>query len=428
MPKRPINPPLEEADKSICLFKSDLVEYDAVISTCANQTVVSNGSLINQWTNNNRNYFHYASEELMDNEFVFTSSEYEVAKDQYEGIKIEVFYDKKHPKNIQRMIKGVKRSLDYCTKNFCPYPYRFLRIVEIPKYVHFGARSQPTIFTWQEEAGFISNLEKPGEIDRVFAICTHEMAHQWWAYIVKPAFAEGAELVTETMAMYVEVMCLEKEYGKKISRKFLRKEMDDYLSRRKKDTKGERPLMRSFAYQYYLNYPKSSVLMYALQDYIGENRVNRALKNIVEEYGHRDDNFATSLDFVNAFKETAPDSMKYIVSDLFEFITLWDNEANSATYEELKDGKYKVHLNVSTHKFRSDSIGNQTEIPINDYIWIGVLGENDDELYLRKHKFMRNVSDIEIIVEKKPAKAGIDPYAILIDRERENNLVKISKM
>ena len=35
---------------------------------------------------------------------------------------------------------------------------------------------------------------------------------------------------------------------------------------------------------------------------------------------------------------------------------------------------------------------------------------------------------IEIIVEKKPAKAGIDPYAILIDRERENNLVKISKM
>ena len=428
LPKRPINPPLEEADKSICLFKSDLVEYDAVISTCANQTVVSNGSLINQWTNNNRNYFHYASEELMDNEFVFTSSEYEVAKDQYEDIKIEVFYDKKHPKNIQRMIKGVKRSLDYCARNFCPYPYRFLRIVEIPKYVHFGARSQPTIFTWQEEAGFISNLEKPGEIDRVFAICTHEMAHQWWAYIVKPAFAEGAELVTETMAMYVEVMCLEKEYGKKISRKFLKKEMDDYLSRRKKDTKGERPLMRSFAYQYYLNYPKSSVLMYALQDYIGENHVNRALKNIVEEYGHRDDNFATSLDFVNAFKETAPDSMKYIVSDLFEFITLWDNEANSATYEELKDGKYKVHLNVSTHKFRSDSIGNQTEIPINDYIWIGVLGENDDELYLRKHKFMRNVSDIEIIVEKKPAKAGIDPYAILIDRERENNLVKISKM
>jgi len=427
LPERPKNPPLEEADRSTCLFENDLTEYDAIISTSKSQRVVSNGSLIRQWTENDRNYFHYKSEDPMDNEFVFASSEYEIAADEYAGIKIEVYYDKKHPDNVQRMIRGVKRSFDYCTRNFCPFPYRFIRIAEIPSYVDFGARSQPTLFTWSENAGFISNLEDPKEIDMVFGICTHEMAHQWWAYIVRPAYAEGAEILTETMAMYVEAMCLEQEYGKDISRKFLKDEMQRYLARRKKDITGERPLMRSYADQYYLNYPKSTVLMYALQDYIGEDRVNEALRKIVQEYGHREDIFPTSLDLVNAFKGVTPDSLQYLLTDLFETITLWENEAKSASYAELDDGKYKVSLEVSTHKFRADSIGNQTEIPIDDYIDIGVLGENDEELYLRKHKLTHNQSDIEIILDKKPVRAGIDPYLILIDRERENNLIGVKR-
>jgi hypothetical protein len=427
LPGRSDNPSLEEVDRSICLFQNDLTEYEAIISTSKSQKVVSNGSLIRQWTENDRSYFHYKSEGPMDNEFVFASSEYEVKRDEYEGIKIEVYYDQKHPDNVQRMTRGVKRSFDYCTKNFCPFPYRFIRIAEIPNYVDFGARSQPTLFTWSENAGFISNLEDPKEIDMVFGICTHEMAHQWWAYIVRPAYAEGSEMLTETMSMYVEVMCLEKEYGKNISRKFLKEEMNRYLARRKKDVAGERPLMRSYAAQYYLNYPKSTVLMYALQDYIGEDYVNRALKKVVEEYGHREDVFPTSLDVVNAFKTVTPDGLQYLITDLFETITLWENEAKSASYVVLDDGKYKVSLEVSTHKFHADSIGTQTEIPIQDYIDIGVFGENGEELYLKKHRLTQNESDIEIIVDKKPVRSGIDPYVILIDRERDNNLVTVTR-
>jgi hypothetical protein len=33
----------------------------------------------------------------------------------------------------------------------------------------------------------------------------------------------------------------------------------------------------------------------------------------------------------------------------------------------------------------------------------------------------------EIIVDKKPVKAGIDPYVILIHRERDNNLVQVKR-
>ena len=94
---------------------------------------------------------------------------------------------------------------------------------------------------------------------------------------------------------------------------------------------------------------------------------------------------------------------------------------------ELDDGKYEVALEISSHKFRADSIGEQTEIAIEDYIEIGVFGENEEELYLKKHKLTESESDIEIIVDKKPIRAGIDPYVILIDRDRDNNLIDVRR-
>ena len=132
-------------------------------------------------------------------------------------------------------------------------------------------------------------------------------------------------------------------------------------------------------------------------------------------------------DNVGAFKAVTPDSLRYFITDLFETITLWENEAKSASYVKLDDGKYKVTLEISTHKFRADSIGNQTEVPIEDFVDIGVLGENDEELYLKKHQLTQNESDIEILVDRKPVCAGIDPYLILIDRERDNNLVEVKR-
>jgi hypothetical protein len=31
------------------------------------------------------------------------------------------------------------------------------------------------------------------------------------------------------------------------------------------------------------------------------------------------------------------------------------------------------------------------------------------------------------MVDKKPVRAGIDPYVVLIDRERDNNLVEVKE-
>jgi ABC-2 type transport system permease protein len=124
------------------------------------------------------------------------------------------------------------------------------------------------------------------------------------------------------------------------------------------------------------------------------------------------------------YKFTSTSFPQHVITDLFETITLYDNRVVSASGEQQENGTYKVKLKIFSRKLRADSQGKETEIPVNDYMYIAVLDKNGQELYLKKHKIDRQEMEIEIIVDKEPDKAGIDPFFILIDRDRGNNLVK----
>lgn len=402
----------------------DLVVYEAVISTDRLQTAVTNGDLIESWSENDRNYFHFKNDFPINNTLIIHSGEFQVAKETHKDLNIEVYYNKNHAYNIQRIMDGIKSAYDYCSLNYSPYAYKNLRVVEVPNCWAFlrGALSTPTNFSWCEDEGFIDDLQNESSPDFVFPIAAHEMAHQWWGYTVRPATVQGAEFIVETMAMWVQVMCMKQEQGLEKTREYLKYEMSDYLRSRSSETYEEQPLIKSEG-QGYLIYRKGVLAMFALQDYIGEKAVNAALKSIVREFGFKDAPYPTSLDLLEAFRSVTPDSLQYVITDLFENITLYENEAEAATYTKLANGKYIVTLTISSQKFIIDGTGFSNEIQVNDNINIAIFGENNEELYLKKHKINETRTTFDIIVDKKPKKAGIDPYFILIDRNLENNTV-----
>jgi hypothetical protein len=170
--------------------------------------------------------------------------------------------------------------------------------------------------------------------------------------------------------------------------------------------------------------------MYALRDYIGEDRLNSALRSFLEKNRYASAPFPDTRGFVSALREVTPPDMQYLITDLFETITLFDNKTSSATYTETPDHKYKVVLTVDAHKLRADGLGKETEIPLNDLVDIGVftgLGEKQAPLYLEKRRITQKTSKIELVVDKKPDRAGIDPYNKLIDRNPEDNSMVVSK-
>ena len=74
--------------------------------------------------------------------------------------------------------------------------------------------------------------------------------------------------------------------------------------------------------QMHIHYGKGSVILYALQDYIGEDKVNTAMRHFLEEYKYRKPPYPNSLDFLRHLEPQVPDSLKYLINDWFKEITL----------------------------------------------------------------------------------------------------------
>ncbi len=241
------------------------------------------------------------------------------------------------------------------------------------------------------------------------------------------ANAQGSALMVESMAEYSALTVMEKKYGPTHAQKFLRHELDRYLRGRSGEQKKEQPLFRT-ENQAYIHYNKGALALYALRDYIGEDAMNRALRAYLQNHAHETAPYSTARDFLRYLRAETPDTLQYVITDLFETITLFDNRAEEATVTRRDDGRYAVNLVLSARKVRADSIGNEQEIPLADYIDIGVFGEREQgnalgrPLYLRKHRITEPRTTVEIIVDEEPRKAGIDPYNKLIDRAPTDNV------
>jgi ABC-2 type transport system permease protein len=430
----PVNDSLARMNNYIT-SDSDWIDFECVVSTSPDQIAIAPGYLLKEWEENGRKYYHYKMDSKILNFYSFLSARYKVRRDKCKDLStgkdvaIEIYYQKGHEYNLDRMIAGIKKSLDYYTKNFSPYQHRQVRIIEFPRYATF-AQSFPNTIPFSEGIGFIAKIDAndPESIDYPFYVTAHEVAHQWWAHQVIGGNVQGSTVMSETMSQYSALMVMEKEFGKPAMKKFLKYEMNNYLRGRATEGKKERPLILC-ENQQYIHYNKGSVVMYALKDYIGEDSLNAALARYIKKVAFQEPPYTNSMEFLSFIKAATPDSLKYIINDMFETITLYENKAGKCSYTKTEDGKYWVKFTVESKKMKADSIGKMKDVPVNDWIDIGIFGtkestdgkKQETELYLQKRKIDKNKMEFEIIVNDEPVKVGIDPYNKLIDRTPDNN-------
>jgi ABC-2 type transport system permease protein len=430
-------PPLERNCTDDCRENylgghSDWVDVDTVISTSTDQIAIAPGSLVRQWQEGGRNYYEYRLDHPSMNFYSFISADYQVAREDWNGIKLEIYYIKEHPWNVPRMMNSIKKSLDYYTKNFGPYMHKEARVIEFPRIQGRFAQSFPGTMPYSESIGFIANISKPDDVDFVFYVVAHEIGHQWWAHQVIGANMEGATLLSETLSQYSALMVMEKEYGRDMMRKFLSYEMDNYLRSRGAERLKERPLLTVEANQGYVHYRKGSVVLYYLKEMIGEEAVNRALRKVIHQYAYAPPPYPTSYALVDALREETPPNLQYLIKDLFEDITLFSNRTLQAQAQKRRDGKYDVTINVEARKFKADAKGNETEVPVDDWIDIGAFAKPakdrkyGDTLYRERVHITQKKSSFTFVTASLPEKAGIDPFSLLIDRVPDDNLKDVT--
>lgn len=402
---------------------SDWVQFETTVSTREDQIAIAPGYLQREWTEDGRRYFHYKMDAPVLGFFSYSSADYVVARDRWKDVDIEIYYDAHHGYNVERMIDAVKKSLDYYTSHFGPYQHRQVRILEFPAYAAY-AQAFPNTIPVSESAGFIARLVSDDDFDYVFNTTAHEVAHQWWAHQVIGAGAQGATLLSESLAEYSSLMVMEKEYGPERMRRALRYELDAYLRGRGRESDREMPLML-VENQKYIHYNKGSLVFYALRDYIGEKALNRALARYLRDFAFSGPPYSSSRDLLEYLRRETPPELEYLLEDMFETITLYANRAVSASATPHGDGSWIVSLSVEARKLRADGVGVETEIPMNDWIDIGVFDEDGNPLLLEKQRVSGPEMQFEFSVGGRPAQAGIDPYHKLIDREPEDNVLNV---
>ncbi len=428
LPPKDELPDLDDAQarmQNLIRADADYVSFDATISTSPDQIAIAPGLLVRQWTENGRHYFQYRTEKPILDFFNISSGRYQVRRDQWKDVALEIYYHPGHEYDLDAMVKGMKASLEYCSTNFGPYPHHVLRILEFPRYEEF-AQSFPNTIPYSEGIGFIARVDPSDkeDVDYPFYVTAHEVAHQWWAHLVVPARVQGMAFVDETMAQYSALMVMKHSLPESQMKRFLKYELDRYLAGRTFERKRERPLMRVES-QDYTYYRKGSVAMYALQDLIGEDRLNAALREYVDRVRGTGPPYQTARDLLAVFRKATPPEYSYVIEDLFETITLYDNRALTATATKLPSGAYEVHVHVTAKKMRGGDDGRETEVPMNDFIDGGAVDDQGEISHLERRRVGSGPSDIVFQMPTQPAKAGLDPLYKLIDRTPDDNLVAV---
>jgi ABC-2 type transport system permease protein len=426
---RPLFRSLDDVEARQGSIGEESIAFEAVVGTGEDQIAVAPGALRRTWTESGRRYFHYSTDAPIGNEYAFLSADYAVQEGQWKDpagsgqvVAIRIFHQPGKTTNVDRMLRSVRASLDYYTEQFRPYPHHHIYLVERPGH-GMGMHADASMITFTEAFSLLNPEGNPRGPDLPFSVVAHEVAHQWWGSYLAHTRVEGAVLLSETLAQYSAYQVVKKTYGQEQLRRLLLSE------RREEDetprTRADVPLLRATTDRFH-RYRKGPWAMYALSEYVGEERVNRALRRLLAK--HRSGALLTSLDLYRELQAVTPGSLQDLLHDLFEANTFWELETRRATAEQTDAGTWRVTLDVRARKVIVDEAGVETEVSMNDWVEVGVFasaekGETSGKpLYVQKHRVRSGQQTVTVTVPRKPVRAGIDPHHLLIDLEMDDNV------
>ncbi|RST30686.1 aminopeptidase [Sphingomonas ginkgonis] len=413
-------------------IRTDWVTSDIRFSTAAGQTPIAPGNRVSDVTADGRRTARFVSTAPIQNFFSIQSSDYRVARREHNGIALEVFYHRGHDENVARMLTAMGNALDYYRAHFGPYQFNYARIIEFPGYQSFAQAFAGTM-PYSETIGFNANTTDPTKIDFTSYVVAHEMAHQYWAHQEAGADMQGATMTTETLAQYSALMVMKRMYGADKIRRFLKYELDNYLSNRKGEVVEEVPLER-VENQGYIHYRKGAVAMYLLQERLGEAAVDRALSRFVAKWRFKGPPYPRSTDLIAEFRAEAktPADQK-LIDDLFGRITLYDLKLVDATTRKVAGG-WQTALTVSAAKTYASGKGEETRAALNEPVAIGLFTARpglgafapSDVVLMGRQQLRSGTQRFLLISRQKPSFAGIDPYNTYIDRNSDDNVKEVT--
>jgi len=405
-------------------YDYEFINLDAIVSTSGDQTAIGQGDLIKRWSSEGRNYFHYKTDRPVPFRFAFSSAQYELKKEFYKNISIEIYYDPRHSVNVNRLIAETKKTLEYCESNFGAFPHHIIRFAEVSSFAEgFAATSYPTTIYMKENQGFYANA---GQNDHAIAevinqLAGHELSHQWWGCSqLSPEYKEGAWLLSETLAKYTELTLYEKAYGHKAALEKVRLHLDIYLSNR--SFSKETPLYKTSFETPHLAYDKGLVIMYQLRNLIGENNVNAALKALLLHHAYPNLP-AGSNDLLNEIYKQSPAELHQKIDEMFKEIVIYDSKIEDVNCSKKDLNEYDLRFTAGVEKFIENGYGKRRKASPDQTTEVGIYSEAG--YFLKVFPIENGKVHGTIKLKSRALKIVLDPEMKTIDSFLNDNEAEV---
>ncbi len=437
---RPALPFLYDQEARKKPFSTDQAFFEAIVGTAPDEVAVAPGTLQRTWTEGpstcsgqapssgsgqERRYFHFKTSTSIGGEYSILSGRYAMQEKDSNGVAIRIYYHPGHTLNVGRMFRSAQASLAYYTEQFGPYPYGNLTIVERAG-GGGGATADAGIIYYGETYALMNPDDGSEGFDLPYYILAHEVAHQWWGLArLTPAHVEGAGVLIEGLAVYSGMQVLAKAYGDGHLRQYIDALHASYEMPRSLATAS---LLR--ANEPFLYYRKGGLALHALSEYLGKKKVNGAMRELLRKRSSGAITAPTTLHLYGELQRVTPDSLHYLLHDLFVGNTYWRLKTKKLTAEQTKTGHWEVTLRVEAQKLTVDSSGQEEEVSMQDWLEVGLYEEGkglNKPLYLRKHRIRSGEQTIRVTVPRKPDRGGIDPNHLMIDLRYDDNMRQTGK-
>jgi aminopeptidase N len=235
-------------------------------------------------------------------------------------------------------------------------------------------------------------------------------------------------VLSETLANYSALMMLKhlRQDQLRAALKYMRAR---YLGWRATGS-SEPPLMRVET-ESWIGYQKGALAMYLIQERMGEDAVNRALRNLLARYKFKGPPYPRSIDLVNVLRAEAKTADEQnLITDLFERVVLYDLKTPEPVAVRRADGKWDVTVPVEARKYSVSSEGKETEVEFAENIEVGLFTADPsdynsgakDVIMMERRPIRSGKQVVKFLSDKKPLYAGVDPYDYYIDRNTADNV------
>ena len=417
---------------------ASLHRMEVTVSVPGDQTAVSQGDLVGQWTANGRNYFHYVADRPgMYPPFVIAAARYAVKRDSVlsdHPVNIQIYYNPDQGYNLDHYMSAYKDGVAYYSTAYGPYPFRSIRQVQGTNYGPWEATTT-AMNVYHEANGWNAHFTDPNQRDFLYIETSLALAQQWWRYQVAPNNTVGSLVISEGLSNYDALVMAEKKYGVENMRRMLMDRIREYSFIRRRLTEREHPVLT--ADMWFEWGPKAGYVLYELRDLIGADSMDAALREFRDSFAFRGRGpFAGANDLYAVLKRHVPDSLRYYMTDTWEKVSFYDNKVISASAVATgRPDEYAVTMTVNIDKLYKDERGDEVPaVGMDDYIDIGVLGTDKrggsgrmekNFLFRQKYKLTRGQHVIKVLVKGKPEGVGVDPIGLLVDQKYDDNLKKI---